>query len=126
MATLPIRTDGYALLCGGTPEPVTDFTTGAPKMDPVTGAPLVAVPVILIAEGRPEVASGKVPGPVPALTIGAPLTITDLVAITWENNGRSGVAFRAASITPAAGAPAPAPAPAPAGAGAGREQRSGS
>lgn len=104
MPSFPVDTAHMVCLCGGVPEPVTDFGTGVPKLDTVTNKPLVSVPVVLISDGHPEVAAVKVPGPVAALTVGAPVALDGLVATTWAMGDRSGVAFRANSITPAAGA----------------------
>ena len=50
---LPIDTSNTTALCGGVPEPVTDFATGAAKNDPVTGAPLYAVPADPDRRDRP-------------------------------------------------------------------------
>ncbi len=49
----------------------------------------------------------------PALRLGMPVQVRDLIATPWENEGRHGVAFRAAEIKPLA-------APATAGKGAGQ------
>jgi hypothetical protein len=41
-----------------------------------------------------------VAGEQPRVTQGQPVRVDGLEAIAWNNNGRSGVAYRAESITP--------------------------
>jgi hypothetical protein len=86
-------------------EPVTDFETKQPKTDRETGQPLAQVQLIAFyadGQGRPrsEILTVKVPNPKP-VPAGHPVRVHELVANPWANNGRNGVAYRAAAIEPA-------------------------
>ncbi len=118
---LPINTHGLTVLCGGNAEPVTDFSTGQPKLDAATNHPLYAVPLIMLMSTGPEVIAVKVAGMPNGLAIGGAVQVSDLVATTWAMGDRAGVAFRAASITASTTKSAPSPARA-----AGDTERSGS
>jgi len=97
---LPIDTSAMTILAAGLAEPVIDFDSRRPKTDPVSGEPLFAVQLVLLA-GDAEVVSVKLAGVQPALTVGAPVTVTGLVASSWAMGERSGISFRAARLTPA-------------------------
>jgi hypothetical protein len=47
-----------------------------------------------------EILNVTVAGQPPKVTIGQAVSLSELEAIPWATNGRSGVAFRAKSITP--------------------------
>jgi hypothetical protein len=106
---LLIDTTGMTFTIGSDFEPVTDFETKAPKTDRETGAPLGQVQLICFYtdRGRPrsEILTVKVPNPKP-VPAGSPVRVHELVANPWANNGRNGVAYRAAAIEPAAQAKA--------------------
>jgi hypothetical protein len=96
---LPIDTNGITFLCAMAPEPVMDFDTKRQKGD-ANGEPLYAVQLVLLADGGAEVISVKVPGSQPAgLTAGVPVTVAGLVATPWSMGDRSGVSFKATSIS---------------------------
>jgi len=120
---LPINTTALIVLCGGNAEPVTDFSTGQPKLDATSNQPLYAVPLILLMSTGPEVIAAKVAGAPTGLAVGSPVHVSDLVATTWAMGDRAGVAFRAASITAGTSKSASAPA---AGRTGGDAERSGS
>jgi hypothetical protein len=102
---LPIDTTGVIFLCALAPEPVIDFETKRQKGD-VNGEPLYSVQLVLLADGGAEVISVKIVGsPATGLVSGAPVTVVGLVATTWSMGDRSGVSFKASSITPTTSAP---------------------
>jgi hypothetical protein len=101
---LLIDTTGMSFTVGSDFEPVTDFETKQPKTDRQTGAPLGQVQLICFyadGQGRPrsEILTVKVPDPKP-VPAGSPVRVHELVANPWANNGRNGVAYRAAAIEP--------------------------
>jgi hypothetical protein len=109
---LLLDTTGMTFTVGSDFEPVTDFETKAPKTDRATGAPLGQVQLICFyadGQGRPrsEILIVKVPNPKP-VPAGSPVRVDELVANPWANNGRNGVAYRAASIEPVSQAQAKA------------------
>lgn len=84
------------------PEPRKDFGKDQQKMDRDTGRPQWLVEVLALDAERGEVIRVTVAGDEPKVSQGQPVTFTDLEAIAWNNNGKSGVAYRAAAIHPAA------------------------
>ncbi len=86
-------------LCGGTPEPVSEFGSGEPKLDKATGKPIYVVAVVWITETDTEVIKVRTPGAPQGLTMGAPVVLTNLVASPWTMAERSGVSFRADSVS---------------------------
>jgi hypothetical protein len=102
---LVIDTTGMTFTVGSDFEPVLDFETKRPKVDRDTGAPLAQVQVIVFfkdSQGRPrsEIITVKLPDPRP-LPAGTPVRLVELVANPWNQNGKSGVAYRATAIEPA-------------------------
>jgi hypothetical protein len=102
---LVIDTTGMSFTVGSDFEPVLDFETKRPKADRATGAPLAQVQLIAFFkdhQGRPrsEILTVKLPDPKP-LPAGTPVRLVELVANPWNQNGKSGVAYRAAAIEPA-------------------------
>lgn len=89
-------------------EPRLSFETGAPRVDPESGLVLHSVQVLALDDTGGEVLNVTVVGD-PKVTVTQPVTVLGLVAIPWSQGDRSGVAFRADSITargttPSAGA----------------------
>jgi hypothetical protein len=79
--------------------------TKQPKADRATGAMLAQVQLIAFFkdhQGRPrsEIITVKLPDPTP-VPAGTPVRLTELVANPWSQNGRNGVAYRAATNEPA-------------------------
>lgn len=64
-----------------------------------------------MAGSSADVVNVSVAGEPAGVQLGMPVAVRDLVATPWENDGRHGVAFRAAEIRPLS---------APAGKGAGQ------
>ena len=79
-------------------EPRVNHDTGVPRTDRQTGEPLFSVQLLVLDDTGGEVIAVTVAGQ-PAVTVGAPVAVTDLIAIPWQQGDRGGVAFRAASIT---------------------------
>jgi len=96
---LKIEIGNDTVLAGALPTAVTDFNTGQPKLDVVTGEPTYAVSLIILADDGAELLVCKVPGMPRGITVGAAVTVENLVATPWEVGGKSGVAFRASKIT---------------------------
>jgi hypothetical protein len=84
------------------PEPRKDYGKDQQKMDRDTGRPQWVVEVLAMDSERGEVIRVTVAGDEPKVRQGQPVSFTDLEAIAWTNNGKSGVAYRAATIQQAA------------------------
>lgn len=99
MRRIPVDTSKTRFLAGGESRPQTD-EAGSPRLDG-DGRPLISFPIVALTEGvGAETLTVRVPGPVPAISPLAEVTVTDLVARPWSMNGRSGVSFSASSVTP--------------------------
>jgi hypothetical protein len=94
---LPIDTTGMTFLAAGTPEPVLDFETKAPKADE-NGEAIFAVQIVVLADGSADVIGVKVAGQPKGVTQGSQVRLGGLVASPWVMHDRSGVAFRASRI----------------------------
>ncbi|MFD8428271.1 hypothetical protein ACFV1R_11795 [Streptomyces coelicoflavus] len=114
MASLPIDTAKYTgIICAVPPTPrVANRETGQLRVDRETGKTVYQVGLCLMAGASADVVNVSVAGEPAGVQLGMP--VRDLVATPWENDGRHGVAFRAAEIRPLS---APAT---PAGKGAGQ------
>ncbi|WP_078326922.1 SCO3933 family regulatory protein [Mycobacteroides salmoniphilum] len=99
---LKVDTSAVQFMCTKTPEPRTDFGSGLPKVDKATGAVLYQVQMMALDADGGDVLSVTVVGE-PKVTVGQQVTVTNLLATPWSQEGRSGVAFRADSITSADG-----------------------
>src|SRR3954452_13863594 len=80
--------------------PKVDITTGRIKTDRNTGQELCTIQLMALDERAGEVITVTVAGAVREIPVMTPVSVVELEAIPWNNNGRSGVAFRAASVTP--------------------------
>ena len=97
MATeLPIDTHAGSFIAVSLPEPVIDFETKQPKAD-ANGEPMFTVSLAWMRDGSGELIKVKTAGE-PSVTPGVPVRVTDLIAMPWAMNGKSGVSFRAAAI----------------------------
>ena len=83
-------------------EPRRDFGKTEQKVERDTGRPQWVVEVLAMDSERGEVIRVTVAGDQPRVNQGQPVRFDGLEAIPWSNNGRSGVAFRAASVRLAA------------------------
>lgn len=100
-------------LCTSAPEVRADPNTGEVRTDRTTGKPvyLVGLMVKVHGERRAYVIDVQVPGEPAGIVEGAPVTVEKLVAAPWDREGRSGITYRAESITPATPTTPPASAP---------------
>ena len=95
---LKIDTAAVSWMCTKTAEARTDFETGQPKVDKTTGLALWQVQLMALDSDGAEVLTVTVPGE-PKVTVGQQVTVVNLVATPWNQNGRAGVAYRADAIT---------------------------
>ena len=79
-----------------------DFGKDVQKVDRDTGQPQWVVEVLAQDADRGEVIRVTVTGDQPKVNPGQQVRFDGLEAIPWSNNGKSGVAYRAASIQPSA------------------------
>ncbi len=82
-----------------------DFGKDVQKVDRDTGQPQWVVEVLAQDSERGEVIRVTVTGDQPKVNPGQQVRFDGLEAIPWNNNGKAGVAFRAAAIHPAAAVP---------------------
>ncbi len=80
--------------------PKADPMTGVLKTDRRTGQELNTIQLMALDENGGEVITVTVAGAVREVPVGSQVTVVDLEALPWTNNGRSGVAFRATSVLP--------------------------
>ena len=78
-----------------------DFGKDVQKVDRDTGQPQWVVEVLAQDSERGEVIRVTVTGDQPKVNPGQSVRFDGLEAIPWNNNGKAGVAFRAAAIGPA-------------------------
>ena len=83
-------------------EPKTEFGSGQQKMNRASKLPEWVVEVLAMDSERGEVIRVTVAGDQPKVNQGQTVRFEELEAIPWANNGRNGVAYRAATIQPAA------------------------
>lgn len=89
----------------GDPSPVLVYGTAEPKVD-ADGRQQFRVPVLLSGTGdrRDPTAQVVVPGPLPSLQKGQPVTFVGLTISTWTlrdgGRERSGVTLRASGVQP--------------------------
>ena len=99
---LMLDTSNVAFTVTKDPEPRKDFGKDQQKVDRDTGRPQWVVEVLALDPERGEVIRVTVAGDQPKVNQGQPVSFSDLEAIAWNNNGKSGVAYRAAAVQPAA------------------------
>ena len=78
-----------------------DYGKDVQKVDRDTGQPQWVVEVLAQDSERGEVIRVTVTGDQPKVNPGQQVRFESLEAIPWNNNGKAGVAFRAAAIGPA-------------------------
>lgn len=103
---LMIDTSQVTFTVGREAQPKTD-QNGVQRVERNTNVPMWSVQLVAMDEAGAEVISVTVASTqAPKLTIGAPVSPVALQAIPWAQNGRNGVAFRAADIKALTGAKA--------------------
>lgn len=107
MVALPIDTARFTgIVCAVPPAPrVANRETGQLRVDRETGKTVYQVGLCLMAGTSADVVAVNVPGEPAGIQPGVPVQVRDLTATPWENDGRHGVAFRAAEIKPLTAAP---------------------
>jgi hypothetical protein len=99
---LVLKDEKYAFTVTKAAEPKTEFGSGKQKMNRASQLPEWVVEVLAMDSERGEVIRVTVTGDQPKVSQGQPVRFEELEAIPWANNGRDGVAYRAAAIHPAA------------------------
>jgi hypothetical protein len=112
VATLPIDSAKFtAIICAVPPAPrVANRETGQLRVDRETGRTVFQVGLCLMSGGAADVVNVSVAGEPSGVQLGTPVQVRDLVATPWENEGRHGIAFRAAEIRPLTATPSAPPA----------------
>src|SRR6266540_4121324 len=93
---LVVNTEGKRFLVTRETDEKRDVN-GRQRVDKRTGQALFTVQVTAL-----EVLNVTVAGTPPRVTVGQYVTLVELEAIPWAQDGRNGVAFRAKDIVPAA------------------------
>ena len=99
---LELKDEKYSFTVTRAAEPKTEFGSGQQKMNRASKLPEWVVEVLAMDSERGEVIRVTVTGDQPKVNQGQTVRFEELEAIPWANNGRNGVAYRAASIHPAA------------------------
>ena len=99
---LVLKDERYAFTVTRAAEPKTEFGSGQQKMNRASKLPEWVVEVLAMDSERGEVIRVTVAGDQPKVNQGQPVRFEELEAIPWANNGRNGVAYRAAAIQPTA------------------------
>ena len=101
---LMLDTSGLTFMVTKAAEPRRDYGKTEQKVDRDTGRPQWVVEVLVQDSERGEVIRVTVTGDQPKVSQGQSVRFEGLEAIPRSNNGKSGVAYRAASIASAAAA----------------------
>jgi hypothetical protein len=94
-----IDTSELTFIVSTPPRPVTRFGSDEIRLSK-DGQQIHAVELIVLSDDGGDKIRVKVPGK-PELRPRSEVRVTGLVAMPWEQNGRTGVAFSAESIEPA-------------------------
>ena len=95
---LVLDTSKVAFTVTKEPEPKTEYGGTQQKVDRQTKRPEWVVEVLALDAERGEVIRVTVTGDQPKVNQGHPVQFSSLEAIPWANNGKNGVAYRAAAI----------------------------
>ena len=96
---LEIRTENKQFTVSRAPEPRTD-QSGRQRTEKGTGAPQWQLQLVAMDETGAEVIRVTVAGNPPEVVPGQPVQVGGLVAFPWQQDRRSGVAYRADAIAP--------------------------
>ena len=97
---LKLNTTKTTFMVSKAAEPKMELGNRQQKVDRQTQQPQWVVELFALDESGGEVIRVTVTGIEPKVSQGQPVNVEELEAVPWSNNGRSGVAYRAASITP--------------------------
>jgi hypothetical protein len=114
MRSIPVKESAFVgLVCVMAPEAkLVDLDTGEVKKDRRSGQTVWTVGVCAMRGRDSSVIQVAVVGEPAGLGVGMPVRVVELEAAPWERDGRSGIAWRAQAILPAAAAiPSPAGGP---------------
>jgi hypothetical protein len=100
-----VDTQGKQVTVSRDPEPKND-QNGNQRSEKGTGRLMWSTQVFVLDETGGEVITITTAGEKPGVKVGQLVMVEQLEAIPWATNGRNGVAFRAISLKPAAGASA--------------------
>lgn len=95
---LMLDTSAVAFTVTKAPEPRRDYGKTEQRVDKGTGRPEWVVEALAMDPEGGVVIRVTVAGDQPRVTQGQPVRFDGLEAIPWSNNGKSGVAYRAASV----------------------------
>lgn len=98
---LMVDTSRMTFMVSKAAEPRMEMGNQRQKTNKETGQPEWSVGLFAMDENDGEVIRVTVAGDQPKVSQGQPVTVKNLEAIPWSNNGKFGVAYRAASIMPA-------------------------
>jgi hypothetical protein len=99
---LVLETSKVAFTVTKAAEPKIEFGSKQQRMSRQSNLPEWVVEVLAQDSERGEVIRVTVTGDQPKVDQGQHIQFSELEAIPWANNGRNGVAYRAASIQPTA------------------------
>ena len=99
---LVLKDEKYTCTVTKAAEPRTEYGSGRQKMNRASKLPEWIVEVLSMDSERGEVIRVTVTGDQPKVSQGQQVRFEDMEAIPWANDGRNGVAYRAAAIHPAA------------------------
>jgi hypothetical protein len=102
---LYVDTTGKQVTVSMDPGPKND-QNGSQRSEKGTGRLMWSTQVFVLDENGGEVITITTAGEKPNVKVGELVTVEQLEAIPWATNGRNGVAFRAISLKPRAGASA--------------------
>lgn len=95
---LPIDTTSLTFIAVNPPAPLLDHDTKAPKLD-ADNRPVFTVGVVALGADGADVLVVKVSGEPKGITQACLVSVTGLVATTWQMGDRHGVSFKADAIT---------------------------
>jgi hypothetical protein len=99
---LLVDTSRLTFMVSKAAEPRMEMGNQRQKTNKGTGLPEWSVQLFVMDETEGEVIRVTVAGDQPKVSQGQPVHVKDLEAIPWSNDGKSGVAYRASVIVPAA------------------------
>jgi hypothetical protein len=100
---LLIDTSRKSFTVGRPFEPKVD-DNGVQRLDRKTRMPLWGAQLVVMDERGADTIIVTIAGEPPHLQQGQPVTLTQLVAVPWNINGRDGITYRAAEVRPLAAA----------------------
>jgi hypothetical protein len=102
MRSIPVNVEAFAgFTCVMAPEAkVANLDTGEVRKDRATGKTVYEVALVAMRGRDSSVIRVAIVGEPVGITLGASVRVTDLEAVPWDRDGRSGVSWRAGAIVP--------------------------